>query len=283
MIQKSILLDDATYQLIRGDKAFFEDTYHFHDEIEIVGIVSGRGELSIGDQQHEFNSGEVYAIGNQLPHQWKWDESYEEEPEIYVLNVRSNLLGHEFLNRKEVQKLRLLISKSYRGLKVDQEAADKAIPLLQKLENADNIEGISTLLWLLKYVGCCKGYDQLVGHTYTIMRDSKEIEMDDKISMILKYIKDNIQAELSTKSAAVYFSMSEISFSRYFKSKTNMSFIQFVNEFRISQAIKLMYETDLNIKQIAYEVGYNNIEYFNKRFKSSRNITPTEYKDKFQR
>lgn len=62
----------------------------------------------------------------------------------------------------------------------------------------------------------------------------------------------------------------------------NMNFFELVNKFRIEEALNLLQEDtygDLNIIDIAYEVGYNNKVTFNKAFKKETSLTPTQFID----
>ena len=59
-----------------------------------------------------------------------------------------------------------------------------------------------------------------------------------------------------------------------------MNFFELINTFRIKEAIKILEEDlhgNLNIIDIAYEVGYNNKVTFNKAFKKETRLTPSEY------
>jgi len=67
-------------------------------------------------------------------------------------------------------------------------------------------------------------------------------------------------------------------FCRYFKKYTKKTFTQFVNDFRIRQAIRLIAVGDKSISEIASEVGYNNFSHFNKQFKKVTGETPSKYK-----
>jgi AraC-like DNA-binding protein len=67
-------------------------------------------------------------------------------------------------------------------------------------------------------------------------------------------------------------------FCKYFKSKTGKTFSSFVNEVRIGQACKLIFNLNLNISQICYSCGFNNLTNFNRNFKNFTKMTPTEYK-----
>ena len=71
--------------------------------------------------------------------------------------------------------------------------------------------------------------------------------------------------------------MTTTSFCRYFKLNTGKSFIQYVNEYKINHAAKLLMETELNIKTVCFDSGFNNFSNFNRFFKKYYQITPKKY------
>jgi len=72
--------------------------------------------------------------------------------------------------------------------------------------------------------------------------------------------------------------MEPSSFCRYFKKKTNQTFMEYVKRVRIGIAAKLLAETDKPVTQICYECGYNNLANFNHYFKVIMDKTPSEYR-----
>lgn len=58
------------------------------------------------------------------------------------------------------------------------------------------------------------------------------------------------------------------------------NFKSYINRLRINESKRLLIETNLNIGEIAYKVGFNNQSHFNRVFKSELQISPTEYRDK---
>ena len=72
--------------------------------------------------------------------------------------------------------------------------------------------------------------------------------------------------------------MTPTSFCRMFKLKTKKSFVEYLNEIRVSKACKFLLETDLSMSEIAYECGYKTASNFNKLFKKFMGMTPSEFK-----
>jgi len=65
---------------------------------------------------------------------------------------------------------------------------------------------------------------------------------------------------------------------RKIKALTNLSIVEFIISIRLKRAAQLIKESDLNVNEIAFQVGYDDPKYFSKSFKKQFNCTPTEYK-----
>ena len=68
------------------------------------------------------------------------------------------------------------------------------------------------------------------------------------------------------------------SFCRYFKMVTNKTFTQFVNEYRLVRASRLLAEQSMSITEVCFESGFNNFSHFNKKFKAFTGQTPSAYR-----
>ena len=77
---------------------------------------------------------------------------------------------------------------------------------------------------------------------------------------------------------AAELGMSESRFSRFFQRSTGNSFTDFVNRVRINSACHLLMQTDHNVTDICYQVGFNNVANFNRRFLEIKGMTPTEFR-----
>ena len=74
------------------------------------------------------------------------------------------------------------------------------------------------------------------------------------------------------------FRMPESRFSRFFRRATGNTFTDFVNRMRITKACQLLMETDRYVTTICYEVGFNNVANFNRRFRDVKGMTPKEFR-----
>ncbi|MEN1786289.1 MAG: helix-turn-helix transcriptional regulator, partial [Bacteroidota bacterium] len=63
--------------------------------------------------------------------------------------------------------------------------------------------------------------------------------------------------------------------------RTGQTFVNYLNSVRISNASRLLLETDQNISEIAYATGFNNLANFNRIFNKSKQLTPSQYRNQY--
>lgn len=96
---------------------------------------------------------------------------------------------------------------------------------------------------------------------------------------VLQYINNNYNGNIELKLCADKFHTSSSYIARMFKRYCNTTFIKYLNELRIKEAIKLFETTNMPIKEVAFKVGFNNLNYFYKIFKKYTGTTPNIFKN----
>lgn len=102
-----------------------------------------------------------------------------------------------------------------------------------------------------------------------------------EIMLAIDYIKMNYSKNISLKSVAQHVFVSDSYLSRIFKEDMNMSFVEYLTDIRIKKAIELIKTTNLPNYTIAEKIGYENINYFGRVFKKITDLTPTQYRNKY--
>lgn len=100
----------------------------------------------------------------------------------------------------------------------------------------------------------------------------------EEILKIIEFIRLNLQAKITLEDMARYVSMNKNYLSRLFKKETGKVFQEYLIDVRMKKAGEYLLATDLKISDIADRVGYADIFYFNRVFKSYYNMSPSEYK-----
>ena len=109
---------------------------------------------------------------------------------------------------------------------------------------------------------------------------SFEVEGRDngRINKVFNHLPKHFQEVITLTDIADQVSMTEPSFCRYFKKLTSKTFVQFLNEYRLVHASKLLAEKKINITEICYESGFGNFSHFNKQFNIFTGKTPSQYR-----
>ncbi|MDI4643821.1 response regulator [Cohnella hashimotonis] len=100
-----------------------------------------------------------------------------------------------------------------------------------------------------------------------------------EVNKVIAYINDRYDTDISVKSMAAMIAMDENYFSTLFKAKTKESLIAYVHRVRMDKAMFYLTQTDLTINQISEQIGYRNINYFNRVFKRITGATPSQYRE----
>ncbi len=101
---------------------------------------------------------------------------------------------------------------------------------------------------------------------------------DSVIVDILTFIEENLTSELSIKTIAEIFHYNEKYMGRIFMKSLGCSIRTYICSRRIERAVVLLGESDDSITDIATRLGFENVTYFNRRFRQLLNMTPTEYR-----
>ena len=263
---------DAFYFQIDEALAFY-DKLHQHEEIQFCFIVEGEGTLIVGDTISYYKKGDVMVIGSHLPHVFKSDYSLKMS-RMLTLFFTKDAFGIDFFELKELQELQEFFKRSKHGYKViDKEEQMKKLFL--QLENSSKLNQFLILLELLKLSSTCD-YKSLSSFIY----DKKYSDNEGRrMRSVFEYTMNHFNEDISLIAISEVANMTKNAFCKYFKKRTNKTYIQFLNELRIEHACKLLQrKNESSIAEIAEASGFSNISNFNRQFKSALGMTPLSYR-----
>jgi len=264
----------------------FYNKWHFHPELELTYIVKGSGTRFVGDHIEYFQEGDLILIGSNLPHVWKSNRKNEtidnEKQSIAkVVQFLPNFLGDHFLNLNESNKIRELFTSASLGLKVFGKTKHNIIDLLDIFFNENKpIKKISLILEILETLALSNEFELLSSQAFINAYGKLNTE---KINKIYEFTFNNYYQKITLEQVATMAHMSIPNFCKYFKSRTQKSFIQFLTEVRIGIACKMLVEDKKSIQQIAFDCGFNNISNFNRAFKIQKKQKPIQYRQSFDK
>ncbi len=192
-----------------------------------------------------------------------------------MVHFNEDFWGEAFLNLPENKIFRVLFEKAKRGIQIKGKTKIKVAELMQKLLYTEGPERIMILMDCLLCIANSVNISLLssVGFKY----DAEEDE-NDRMTLIYEYTLANYKRRIQLEEIAEVAHISPNSFCRYFKSKTRKTYSQFLLEIKIGQACKMLIESNLSIKELCYECGFNNFSSFHKYFKIITGLSPLSYK-----
>ncbi|MGY0036374.1 helix-turn-helix transcriptional regulator [Pedobacter sp. NJ-S-72] len=101
---------------------------------------------------------------------------------------------------------------------------------------------------------------------------------DQRLQAIVGQLRSVLNENLTLEDTAKQWGISVRSLTRLFQTKLHITFIQYIKMLRIIRAMELIKDSDLNMTEIAYEIGYSNISAFSNNFHQLTNMRPTEFK-----
>lgn len=256
------------------------DKIHSHKNFELNLIKSGSGRRIVGNHISSYTKGDLVLLGPNIFHCWEVLETEKDtEPECIVTHFYENILGSNFFNIPELDKVVALLQDANGGILFKGRRTARVSETLMKMVN---LEGLELYIELLKVFNLLLHIEE---REYLALPSALPENYDkdyDYINKIYEYVFKNIQEGIRLEEAAKLVFMESSSFCRYFKKKTKQTFMDYVKSVRIGIAAKLLAETDKQITQICYECGYNNLANFNHYFKLIMNKTPSEYRKEFK-
>lgn len=251
--------------------------WHQHEEYELHLITATRGKMFVGDYIGRFEPGNLVLIGPRIPHNWITTD-YEKGEEVF-LRDRCLIFLDEPIRQAaqlmpEIRSIFPLLERSKSGIEFFG-ISDKASQKLDEIKRTHGVRRLAVFLELFSDLAQHQDYRLLSSGP---LETRSDLEGQSKISEIVGYISENYQHTLCMAEVAEKYGMSESGFSRYFNKETGNSFTDFVNRLRVTKACQLLMETDKYISTICYEVGYNTVANFNRRFVELRNMTPSEFR-----
>jgi AraC-like DNA-binding protein len=257
----------------------FDFPIHFHPEFELNFILNGKGvRRVVGDNMEVINEIELVLIGPNLQHAWELHECSNKNIHEITIQFHNDLFDSKLLARRIMKPIHDLFERSAHGILFSGKIAEEMRPRLLKLSKIDSIHYFLELISILQILASSQNQRLLSSYTSS----NKDFENSDKIKIIYNFVQENYGNKISLSEVSALVNMSPVSFNRFIKNRTGKTLIDYINDTRISYSARWLIEKEYSIAEIANKCGFNNIAYFNRVFKKSKNCTPSHYRDEFR-
>ena len=262
------------YLLQNHYNALFDYPIHYHPEYEINLVFNTYGKRIIGDSIKPYKENDLVLVGSNTLHAWT-SESKHNDARVITIQFSNDFLDRRTLEFDVLLPIKTLMENSKFGIAFK----DKQLTILKRkilnLTKKSGFKGFLEFLSLLNEMANMP-YDLLLSSP--TQNNPNEIQNHSRILEACDYIRKNFKKKISVEEVAALIHMSPSAFSHFFKKRTYRSFTDYLIDMRISNACRMLLETDLSIAHISEVNGFNNVSNFNKQFKIRKSLTPKDFR-----
>ncbi|GAA4277280.1 AraC family transcriptional regulator [Aquimarina mytili] len=266
---KSLKIETYTY-----DSLCNTINWHIHPEYEIVYIKNGSGKIQLDRYSQEYTDGCIIFLGPNIPHMPFGNKEFKTNVEV-VIQFPEAFVTEKLIHFPEFASMMKFIQKSTQGIIFSSETHKKLSAAFLKFRNQNNTEKLLNFSQLLYQLSISEGQKLILKNNHSLEINKHSLE---RIAKVYQYINKNYNKEIRSESIANSLGLTPNSFCRMFKSSTNRSFINFLNEFRIRKAQE-HFENDkhVTVSEVMYQCGFNDPSYFSRQFKKYLGVSPSDY------
>lgn len=278
VVPRRLMKKFHTHELISSlfltDIGFFpKASNHFRErpagcsEYILIYCIEGQGKIIAGDKPHKVSPNSFFIIEKEKKHTYYSDD--RDPWSIYWIHFKGQHAAYlygQFLAQNNGKPIFIPFNQN----KI---AEFEYILELLKLGYTDQIFEYSSML-LHKLIG---------SFIYYSLKSKKtpDLAKEDLVKGITEYLNDNIYNSITLHQVEREFNRSISSLCSVFKEKTGYSIMHFFSLIKIQKACELMNLTNLSIKEISYELNYQDPLYFSRVFKKFMGVPPKEYRSKY--
>ncbi len=266
----------SPFRLLHDPKLNHLFYWHFHPEYELVFIEGASATRHVGNHISEYKGSDLVLIGSNIPHlnfDYKVSTKYTKE----VVHIKP-FFKDDFIDRiPELQSLDRLLDMSKYGLAFKGETKIEVGRLMKELHLLDPFKLFMNVISILKLLAHSKDFELLHSTPFVSKYSKKE---EGRLRAIYGFIDERYQGKIGLNEVSALCNLTKSAFCRYFKKTTGSSFVEFLNQYRISQAKRLLLMGH-NVTETCFECGFESLSYFNRIFKNITGENPSGFKNKF--
>ena len=247
--------------------------WHFHPEYELVYIEGASGTRHVGDHISAYTESDLVLIGSNIPH-LNFDYGVETDYNKEVLHLSPNFKNTVFNEIPELQKIITLFDRSQYGIAFGGKTKSDVGSRLKGLHKLQPFPQFLEVLHIFQLLASSTEYELLHDSVYVTKYNRKQQQ---RLREVYSYVDQHYQHKIGIEEVASLCHLDRSAFCRYFKKATGNTFISFLNQYRISQAKRLLL-SGKNISESSFECGFDSLSYFNRTFKRITGENPSSFR-----
>ena len=267
----------SPFRLLHDPKLNHLFYWHFHPEFELVYIEGANATRHVGDHISQYNESDLVLIGSNIPH-LNFDHGVTSTYRKEVLHIKPSFRKNLISQFPELQSLERLMELSKYGIAFSGTIKKEIAVLMKQLYKLSPFEFFIQVMKILQKLAQSNEFELLHTKPYVNRYSKKEQE---RIRQIYAMVDERYQNKITVDEVAKMCNLTKPAFCRYFKKATGNTFINFLNQYRISNAKRLLM-LGKNISETCYDCGFESLSYFNRTFKKVTGLNPSEFKKRLK-
>ncbi|MBL7473852.1 helix-turn-helix transcriptional regulator [Robertkochia sediminum] len=252
----------------------FYDKLHQHVEIQVTYLKEGYGKLLVNDNVFSYRPGDIFIIGSEVPHLFRSEPRGEEVSHMISFFLTEDGFGPEFFRKKELEVLRPFWERSQKGMLVRAGTHDLESRFLE-LPQLPAFDQLLSVLQVLRELSAFKGE---VLNSFRYERGITDAD-GERLQVVFDQVIRNFREPISLGDIAAKVHMTPNAFCRYFKTRTNKTFFEYLIAVRVEHACEMLRtREEMAMADVAYACGFRTLSNFNRKFKELTGVTPRSYK-----
>ncbi len=274
------LTQNDCFTIFSRVKKQFNFPLHYHEEFELNLIINANGAKRIvGDHIDEINDYELVLVGPNLTHAWFTHNCTTNDIKEVTIQWHKDLFDEKLLHRNQLSFIRKMFDLSSKGILFSKETIQNIYPRILSLDKESGFDSVMALINILHDLSTSRNMRSLSEAGFN--GESQLNYNSRRIEKAFEYMNRNYDKAITLNDIAKLVNMTEVSFSRFIKKRTGITFIDSLNEIRLGHASRILIDTTNSIAEISYSCGFNNISNFNRLFKKKKGCTPKEFRENF--
>ncbi|KAF2336974.1 helix-turn-helix domain-containing protein [Flavobacterium daemonense] len=268
---------NLSFKVFEFDNTSYFDHIQRNNYFTLILITSGEGIAKVDLSEYAFKENTLFAFYPYQPFMLA-----SEQP-ITGISIQFH---HEFFciyrHHKEIAANGILFNNVYQQpfIYLDQNNKQTLMNIIREIVNELKMEALRKDEVLVSYL---KIFLVLATRIKLEQQSIKEIKANDKQLFIVQNLRNAIEDNFRTKHSASDYAeilhVTSVVLARTAKNHFNMTLSDLITERIIVEAKRELYLTDKTVKEIAYELGYDDEYYFSRVFKGKTDISPQLYRD----
>ena len=263
----------SPFRLLHDPKLNHLFYWHFHPELELVYIEGAHAKRHVGDHISEFKGSDLVLIGGNIPH-LNFDHGVTTTYRKEVLHIKPDFKEKVLVSLPELRQIDRLLDLSRYGIAFYGKTKEIVGEHMKRLHLQEPFEFFIAIMHILKILSNSNDFELLHKKPFVNKYSKKEQE---RIRNIYGYIDEHYQHKVTLEEVAKLCNLTKPAFCRYFKKTTGSTFVEFLNQYRISQAKRLRV-MGKNVSEACYDCGFESLSYFNRNFKKITGENPSGFK-----